>query len=67
MWKTLRFCEMLRPSTTKLFVPKDGFPIFLNLIYVQGHMKTDIDAFYEATTDDYLVMGTIHCLDIGSV
>ena len=38
---------------TKLYVPKDGFPIPLNHIDVQRQTKTSIDVFNQATIDDY--------------
>ena len=50
---------------TKLYVPKDDFPIPLNYIDVQ----TSIDVLNEGTIDDYWNIDgdTCHCLNPGSV
>ena len=40
-------------SRTKLYVPKDDFPIPLNYIDVQRHTKTCINVVHKATIDDY--------------
>ena len=41
---------------TKLYVPKDDFPVPLHYIDVQRQAKTSLDVLQEATIDDYCNM-----------
>ena len=41
------------PRTTKLYAPKDDFPIPLNYIDVLRQTKTSIDVLHETTIDDH--------------
>ena len=41
---------------TKLYVPKDDFPVPLHYIDVQRQTKTSLDVLQEATIDDYCNM-----------
>ena len=52
MWEITYIGTILLPKT-KLCVPKDDFPIFVNYMDVQRQTKTSLDVLHVATIDDF--------------